>query len=157
MAARKNLITMVSDASGAIEILAAGRQTYLRAAAAYWTKGGTQAIAKLAAGERINVPATCAEEMDDLTVGKQLDQIFAQDVATASQPNNEVDKTDVGMVPALLMTTKADGTKIYVSAARWAHLLRVEGTKGQLLDISKWDEVAPVSPPAHQLVKAPGL
>jgi hypothetical protein len=111
----------------------------------------------LAACERINVPATCAEEMDDLTVGKQLDQIFAQDVATASQPNNEVDKTDVGMVPALLMTTKADGTKIYVSAARWAHLLRVEGTKGQLLDISKWDEVAPVSPPAHQLVKAPGL
>jgi hypothetical protein len=156
----KNLIAIVNDGSGAIEILTAGGQTYLKADTAYWTKNGTPAIAKLAAGKYINVPAASAAGMGDLTVGKLLDQIFAQDVAAANQLNTKVDKTQVGTVPALLMTTKADGTKIYVSADGQAHLLRVEGPHGQLgtLDFTKWDAVAPVSPPpASQLVKIPGL
>jgi hypothetical protein len=158
--AGKNLLAIVNDGSGAIQILTAGGQTYLKADTAYWTKNGTPAIAKVAAGKYINVPAASAAGMGDLTVGKLLDQIFAQDVAAANQLNTKVDKTHVGSVPALLMTVKADGTKIYVSADGRAHLLRVEGPKGQLgtLDFTQWDAVAPVSaPPANQLVKIPGL
>jgi hypothetical protein len=83
----------------------------------------------------------------DLTVDKLLDQIFTQDIARGNQLNTKMDKTDVGMVPVLLMTAKAEGTRIYGLADGQAHLLRVEGPKGQLgaLDFTQRDALAPVS------------
>ena len=158
--AGKNLRAIVNDGSGAIEILTAGGQTYLKADTAYWTKNGTAAIAKLAAGKYIKVPAASAAGMSDLTVGKLLDQIFAKDISTEGKLNTTVTKTEINGIPAYLMTTKADSTKIYVSADGQTRLLRVEGPKGQLgsLDFTEWDAVAPVSaPPANQLTTIPGL
>jgi len=158
--AGKNLRAMVNDGTGAIEILTVGGQTYLKADAAYWTKNGTAAIAKQAAGKYIKVPAASAAGMSDLTVGKLLDQIFAKDISTEGKLNTTVTKTEVNGAPAYLMTTKADATKVYVSADGQTRLLRVEGPKGQLgsLDFTEWDAVAPVSaPPANQLTTIPGL
>lgn len=151
----KNLIAIVNDGSGAIEILTAGEQAYLKADTAYWAKNGSPAIAKLAARKYINVPATSAPGLSDLTVDKLLDQIFIQDIARGNQLNTKVDKTDVGIVPVLLMTARAERTKIYGLTDGQAHLLRVAGPKGQLgaLDFTQWDALAPVSAqPANQLV-----
>ena len=158
--AGKNLRATVNDGTGAVEILTAGGQTFLKADTAYWTKNGTAAIAKLAAGKYIKVPAGSAAGMSELTVGKLLDQIFAKDISAEGKLNTKVDKAEVGGVPAYLMTTKADATKIYVSADGQARLLRVEGPHGQLgsLNFTEWDAVAPVSPPsAGQIVTIPGL
>jgi phage tail sheath protein FI len=158
--AGKNLQAIVNDGTGAIEILTVGGQTYLKADKAYWTKNGTAAIAKLAAGKYIKVPAASAAGMSDLTVGKLLDQIFAKDISAEGKLNTNVTKTVVNGIPAYLMTTKADATKIYVSADGQTRLLRVEGPTGKLgsLDFTEWDAVAPVSaPPANQLATVPGL
>ena len=158
--AGKNMQAMVNDGSGAIEILTVGGQTYLKADTAYWTKNGSAAIAKLAAGKYIKVPAGSAAGIGGLTVGKLLDQIFAKDISTAGKLNTTVKKTQINGVPAYLMTTKADDTKIYVSADGTAHLLRVEGSKGEqtTLDFTEWNAVKPPSPPpAGQLANIPGL
>src|SRR5665647_2687890 len=72
----------------------------------------------------------------------------------------KVDKTQVNGVPAYVMTTKANDTKIYVSADGQARLLRVEGSKGGLsaMDFTEWNAVPPVSAPAaSQLTTIPGL
>lgn len=156
----KNMQAIVNDGTGAIEILTVGGQTYLKADTAYWTKNGSAAIAKIAAGKYIKVPAGSAAGIGGLTVGKLMDQIFAKDISAAGKLNTTVTKTQINEVPAYLMTTKLDDTKIYVSADGTAHLLRVEGAKGQQtrLDFTEWNAVAPASPPpADQLAKLPGL
>ncbi len=158
--AGKNMRAIVNDGTGSIEILTVGGQTYLKADTAYWTKNGSAAIAKLAAGKYIKVPAGSAAGIGGLTVGKLLDQIFAKDISTAGKLNTTVKKTQIAGVPAYLMTTKLDDTKIYVSADGTAHLLRVEGAKGQQtrLNFTEWNAVAPPSPPpADQLADIPGL
>jgi hypothetical protein len=158
--AGKNMQAIVDDGTGAIEILTSGGQTYLKADNAYWTKNGSAAIAKLAAGKYIKVPAKSATGISGLTVGTLLDQIFAEDMSAASKLNTKVEKTEVNGVPVYLMTTKSDGTKIYVTADGKALLLRVEGSKNQqgTVDFTEWDAVAPVSPPpADQVATIPGL
>jgi hypothetical protein len=158
--AGKNMRAMVNDGTGAIEILTAGGQTYLKADTAYWTKNGSAAVAKLAAGKYIKVPAGSSAGIGGLTVGKLLDQIFAKDISTAGKVNTNVTKTEVGGVPAYVMTTKVDDMKIYVSADGKARLMRVEGSKGQqtTLDFTQWNTVPPASaPPADQLANIPGL
>lgn len=158
--AGKNMQGIVNDGSGAIEILTAGGQTYLKADTAYWTKNGSAAIAKLAAGKYIKVPATSAAGVSGLTVGTLLDEIFAKDMADPSKLNNKVEKADVAGVPAYLMTTKKDGTKIYVSADGQARLLRVVSSKNQqgTVEFTEWNAVKPVSAPqADQLATIPGL
>jgi len=158
--AGKNMQAIVNDGTGDVEILTVGGQTYLKADTAYWTKNGSAAVAKLAAGKYIKVPAGSAAGMGGLTVGTLLDQIFAQDISTAGKLNATVKKTQIDGVAAYLMTTKLDGTKIYVAADGTAHLLRVEGTKSAQtrLDFSEWNAVTPPSPPpADQLVDLPGL
>jgi phage tail sheath protein FI len=158
--AGKNMQAIVNDGTGAIEILTTGGQTYLKADNAYWTKNGSAAIAKLAAGKYIKVPATSAAAIGGLTVGTLLDQIFAKDMSTASKLSTKVEKANVNGVPAFLMMTKSDGTKIYVTADGKALLLRVEGSKNQpgTVDFTEWDAVAPVGPPpAGQVATIPGL
>jgi hypothetical protein len=158
--AGKNMHAKVNDGTGAIEILTVGAQTYLKADTAYWTKNGSSAIAKLAADKYIKVPAGSAAGIGGLTVGKLMDQIFAKDISAASKLSTTVKKTQIDGVPAYLMTTKRDDAKIYVSADGKAHLLRVEGAKGQQtrLDFTQWDAVPPASPPpASQLAEIPGL
>lgn len=93
-------------------------------------------------------------------MGTLLDQIFAKDMSTASKLSTKVEKTNVNGVPAYLMTTKSDGTKIYVTTDGKALLLRVEGSKSQpgTVDFTEWDAVAPVGPPpAGQVAAIPGL
>lgn len=157
--AGKNMRAIVNDGTGEIEILTAGGQTYLKADTAYWTKNGTAVIAKLAAGKYIKVPPESAAGIGALTVGTLLDQIFAKDMSTATKLNTRVAKTTVSGVPAYVMTTKSDNTKIYVSADGQARLLRVEAAKNQgTVDFAEWNAVAPVSaPPADQQVDIPGL
>jgi hypothetical protein len=156
--AGKNLKAVVNDGTGEIEILTAGGSTYVKADSAYWTRNGAASIATLAAGKYIKVPAGSSATASIPTVGKLLDQIFAKDISTASQLNTVVQKAAVAGVPAYLMTTKADQTKVYVSADGQAHLMRVEGSKGQVgvLDFTDWNAVAPYSPPpANQVVTIP--
>jgi hypothetical protein len=158
--AGKNMQAIINDGTGEIEILTVGGQTYLKADATYWTKNGTAAIAEQAAGKYIKVPAASAAGIGGLTIGSLLDQIFAKDMSTASKLNTKVQKTSVNGIPAYAMTTKSDGTKIFVSADGQARLLRVQGSKSQpgTVDFTEWNAVPPVSaPPADQLVNIPGL
>jgi hypothetical protein len=158
--AGKNMRAIINDGTGEIEILTTGGQTYLKADAAYWTKNGTAAIAKQAAGKYIKVPAASAAGVGALTVGSLLDQIMAKDMSATSKVDTKVEKTNVNGVPAYAMTTKSDGTKIFVSADGQARLLRVEGSKNQpgTVDFTEWNAVPPVSaPPADQLANIPGL
>jgi hypothetical protein len=158
--AGKNMRAIINDGTGEIEILTAGGQTYLKADTAYWTKNGTAAVAKQAAGKYIKVPAASAAGVSALTVGSLLDQIMAKDMSSSSKLNTKVEKTNVNGVPAYALTTKEDGTKIFVSADGQARLLRVQGSKKQpgTVDFTDWDAVPPVSaPPADQLVSIPGL
>lgn len=155
--AGKNMRAIVNDGTGEIEILTTGGQTYLKADTAYWTKNGSAAIAKLAAGKYIKIPPESAAGIGGLTVGTLLDQILAKDMSTATKLNTKVAKTTVNGVPAYAMTTKTDNTKIYVSADGQARLLRVEAAKDQgTVDFAEWNAVAPVSaPPADQQVEIP--
>jgi len=158
--AGKNMRAIINDGTGEIEILTAGGQTYLKADAAYWTKNGTAAVAKQAAGKYIKVPAASAAGVSALTVGSLLDQIMAKDMSSTSKVKTLVEKTNVNGVPAYALTTKSDGTKIFVSADGQGHLLRVEGSKNQpgTVDFTQWNAVPPVSaPPADQLANIPGL
>ena len=153
--AGKNNTAIVKDDTGTMELLTVGGQTYLKADTAYWTKNGNAAIAKLAAGKYIKVPATSAVKMNDTTVGKLLDQIY---LAAAGKLNATVKKTEVNGAPAYLLTTQANDTRLYVSADGQAHLLRVEGTKGQLSawNFTQWNAVPPATaPPAGQVATLP--
>ena len=103
---------------------------------------------------------TVRKQSGSSTLGKLLDQLFATNISTADKLNTKVKKTVVNGVPAYLMTTKADDTKIYVSADGKALLMRVVGSKGQqtTLDFTEWNAVPPMSAPAaDQLAKMPGL
>jgi hypothetical protein len=151
----KNNTALVNDGTGAMELLTVGGLTYLKADTAYWTKNGNAAMAKLAAGKYIKVPAASAAKMNDNTVGNLLNQIYA---SATGRLNSTVEKTQVNGVPAYLLTTKANDTKIYVSADGQAHLLRVEGSKGQLSawDFTQWNAVPPAAtPPAAQVTTLP--
>jgi hypothetical protein len=156
--AGKNLRAIVNDGTGNLEILTAGGATYFKADSAYWTKNGNPSIAKLAAGKYVRVPAGSSAGANIPTVGSLLDQIFAKDISAASKLNTTVKKTEVAGVPAYLMTTKTDKTKVFVSADGQARLIRVEGPTAQLgaLDFTEWNAVAPFSPPpASQVVAIP--
>jgi len=161
--AGKNTRVTADDGTGIVEILTAGGKSYLKADAAFWTKNGSAAIARSAAGKYVEVPAGSSAVMGDISVGKLLDRVFAKDLSAVGKLNTKVTASEVNGVPAYLMTTKADGTRIYVSTDAQARLLRVEGVKGAkgqgtTLDFSQWNAVPPASaPPASQLTKIPGL
>jgi hypothetical protein len=151
---------LVDFGNGAIEILKVNGGFYLKADAGYWTRlDGSAAIAKLAAGRYVKVPAGSAAGMGDFTVGALLQQVFEEDIPTAVNLNTEVQTTDVDGVPAFLMTTKVSGdARVYVSADGRGRLLRVESAKSGTLDFTEWDSVAPTRPPpANQLAKTPSL
>jgi hypothetical protein len=153
--AGKNNIALVDDGTGVMELLTVGGKTYIKADTAYWTKNGTAAIAKVAAGKYILVPAASAANMSDSTVGKLLTQIYA---SAAGQLSTKVVTTEVNGVPAYLLATKANDSKLYVSADGQARLLRVEGSKGQLSawDFTEWNAVPLASAPAaDQLTTLP--
>lgn len=157
----KNTRAKINDGSGAVEIIATGGTVYVKADAAFWTKNASAAMAKVAAGKYVKVPAAAASDMNSLKVGTLLDKIFAGDMSAVDKLNTKVETTDVNGVPAYVMTTRigGDGTKIYASADGQAHLLRFDGPKGQpgTMDFTEWDAVAPVSaPPADQVIQIPG-
>ena len=145
--AGKNNTALINDGTGAMELLTVGGKTYLKADTAYWTKNGSAAIAKVAAGKYIVVPPTSAAAMSDSTAGKLLSQIYS---SASGQLSTKVVKTEVNGVPAYLLTTKSNDTKLYVTADGQARLLRVQGSKGQLSawDFSEWNAVPLVSAPA---------
>jgi hypothetical protein len=153
--AGKNNTAMINDGTGVMELLTVAGKTYLKADTAYWTKNGSAAIAKVAAGKYIVVPSTSAAAMSDSTAGKLLSQIYA---SAAGQLSTKVVKTEVNGVPAYLLTTKTNDTKLYVSADGQARLLRVEGSKGELQawDFTQWNAVPAVSAPtAAQVTTIP--
>jgi len=156
----KNTRVSANDGTGSLEILTVGGKRYLKADAAYWTKNGSAAIAMIAAGKYVEVPAGSAAVMGAFTVGRLLDRVFAQDIPAVGKLDGRVTNAEVNGAPAYLMTTKIKGTKIYVSADGQAHLLRVVTPKSQqtTLDFSQWNAVPRTStPPADQLAKIPGL
>jgi hypothetical protein len=151
----KNNKALVDDGSGSMELLTVGGKTYIKADAAYWTKNGDAAIAKLAAGKYILVPAASAAKMSDTTVGKLLKQIYT---SASGQLSSKVVKTEINGVPAYLLTTKTNDTKLYVSSDGQARLLRVVGSKGQMSawDFTEWNAVPPATaPPASQQATMP--
>ena len=156
-----NTKAIVNDGTGVIEILTVGGSYYFKADAAYWTKNGSAALATLAAGKYVTVPAQSAASLGNLKMGTLLDTILSADMSTAGKLTTNVDKTVVGGVPAYVLTDKiaSNGAKIYVSADGKNRLLRLVSPKTQgSLDFTQWDAVAPVSPPsADQIVKLPGL
>jgi hypothetical protein len=128
------------------------------AAKAYWTRNGSAAAAKVAAGKYVKVPA--GTRVGDLKVGTLLDGAFKDlPLAGAFQ---KVEATDVDGTPAYLLADRLspqDG-QIYVSADGKARLLRIVTLKANrgTLDFTEWDAVPPKSPPpADQLVEIPGL
>jgi predicted heme/steroid binding protein len=154
----KNARALVNDGTGQAELLTVGGDVYVRADAAYWTKNGSAALAKVAAGKYVKIPAGTGLT-DTLKVSKLLDGIFTDlPLAGALQ---QVERTDLGGTPAYLLTDRigAGGGKIYVSADGKAYLLRIVSTKGNpgVLEFTEWNSVPPFSaPPASQQIKIPG-
>lgn len=153
-----NARALVNDGAGEAELLTVGGDVYVKADAAYWTKNGSAALAKVAAGKYVKVPAGSGLT-DALKVGKLLDGVFTDlPLAGALQ---RVEQTDLDGTPAYLLTDRvgAEGGKIYVSADGKANLLRIVSTKGNpgVLDFTEWNAVPPFSaPPASQQIKIPG-
>ena len=149
--AGKNNTALINDGTGVMELLTVGGKTYLKADTAYWTKNGSAAIAKVAAGKYIVVPPTSAAAMNDSTAGKLLSQIYA---SAAGQLSTKVVKTEINGIPTYLLTTKNNDTKLYVSADGQARLLRVQGSKGELQawDFTQWNAVPAVSAPTPSQV-----
>jgi len=154
-----NTRVIVNDGTGAVEILTVKGRFYLKADTAYWTKNGSAAIAKVAAGKYVTVPAAAEAGMDNLKVGTLLDKILARDMSTADKLNTKVEEGEIDGVSVYRMTDKvgSNGSKIYVSADGRARLMRIEGPKSQgSLNFTEWDSVVPVSaPPVDQVVELP--
>lgn len=157
----KSSRAIVNDGTGEVEILTVNGNYYIKADAAFWTKNGSSVIAELAADKYVKVPAGSASALGNLTVGALLPQILDPDMSKAEKLTTNVEKTQVGGVPAYLITDRigSDGSKMYVSADGTARLLRLEGPKDEgSLDFTEWDAVAPMTePPASQIVTIPGL
>jgi hypothetical protein len=156
-----NTTVIVNDGTGKLEVLTVNGNYYLKADAAFWSKNGSAAVAKLAADKYVKVPASMAAGMSDLKMGALLDKILAKDMSTANKLSTNVEKTELNGVPAYVLTDKigSDGSKIYASADGQARLMRLVGPKSEgSLDFTEWDAVPPVSaPPADQIVSLPGL
>jgi len=154
----KNARALVNDGTGEAELLTVGGDIYVKADAAYWTKNGSAALAKVAAGKYVKIPAGTGLT-DTLKVSKLLDGVFTDlPLAGALQ---KVGQTDLDGIPAYLLTDRvgAGGGKIYVSADGKASLLRIVSTKGNpgVLDFTEWNAVPPFTvPPASQQIKIPG-
>lgn len=159
-----NTTSMVTSAPSSLTI---DSTTYLKADAAYWTKNGSAALAKIASGKYVKLPAGSVAGLDDFKVGPLMDQLFNDGTSSADKMSATVETTDVGGVPAYLMTTRnGDGTKIYVTADGRARLLRAVSPKKHVgaldfgagtLDFSEWDAVATISaPPVDQILQIPG-
>lgn len=154
----KNTRAVFNDGTVGAELLTVGANSYIKADAAYWAKYGSAAIAKIAAGKYIKIPAGTGT--GDLKVGSLLDGAF-KDMPLGGALQ-KVEATDVDGTPAYLLADKLtpqDG-QIYVSADGKARLLRIVSAKANAgtLDFSEWDAVPLQSPPpADQLVKIPGL
>ena len=156
----------VSDSHGEFEVLNVDGTTYLKAGAAYWTKNGSAAMAKIAAGRYFKAPVGLIPGIDDLKVRPLMDKLFAEDMSSADKVDTTVGTTDVDGVSAYLLTTSnGQGTKVYVSTDAERRLLRVVTPKkrdGTLnfgegtLNFSEWDAVAPVSAP-HRILQIPGF
>lgn len=143
----KNYKAIVNDGNGVLELLTVAGKIYKKGDAAYYTKSYSAAAAKALAGRYTVLSAESAAQMGIPTVGKLLDQIYA---AAAGNLSDKVVKTTVNGVPAYLLTSKTNDTKIYVSADGHTRLLQVVGTKGQksTWDFTQWDAVPAVSAPA---------
>ena len=154
-----NSRAIVNDGTDTLEILSVNGSYYFKADAAFWTKNGGAAVAKLTADKYVKVPAASATDMGNLKIGTLLGKILATDMSAVQNLTTNVQKTAVGGVPAYLMTDKigSDGAKIYVSADGKARLLRLQGPKASM-DFTQWDSVPPLSPPrADQIATIPGL
>jgi hypothetical protein len=66
-----NTKVTVNDGTGALEILTVNGNYYLKADAAFWTKNGSSAAAKVAADKYVKLPASLAASMSDLKMGTQ--------------------------------------------------------------------------------------
>jgi hypothetical protein len=150
----KNNLVLVNDGTGVVEMLTVGGKTYRKADTAYWTKNYSAAVAKTLAGKYTPLSAASAAATGAPTVSGLLNQIYA---SATGQLSTKVVKTQVNGVPAYLLTTKTNDTKIYVSADGKALLLRVEGSKGQLTawDFTQWNAVPPASAPAAAQLNTP--
>ena len=154
-----NSRVIANDGTDTVEILTVNGSYYFKADAAFWTKNGGAAVAKLTAGKYVKVPAASATGMGNLKIGTLLDQIFATNMSAVQNLTTNVDKTEVAGVPAYLLTDKigSSGGKIYTTADGRARLLRLEGPKGSV-NFTQWDAVPPMSPPsADQIANVPGL
>jgi hypothetical protein len=150
---------LVNFGSGPIEVLKVNEDFYLKADVTFWTRLDSVAVAKVAAGKYVKVPAGSAAGMGDFRVGTLLDQVFEEDIPSADKLNTAVQTTIIDGVPAYLMTSKVGSdAKIYVSADGRARLLRTQSAKTGVLSFSEWDSVAPAgAPPAEQSATVPGL
>ena len=154
----KSTQAIINDGTVSAELLTVGASTYIKADAAYWTKNGSAAIAKIAAGKYIKIPAGTGT--GDLKIGTLLDGIFTKDLPLAGMLQ-KVEATDVAGVPAYLLTDKIGGEngKLYISADGQSNLLRIVSLKANsgTLDFTEWNAVAPMSAPAaSEVVKIPG-
>jgi uncharacterized protein YceK len=157
--AGKNTRAVMNDGTVGAELLTVGASTYIKADAAYWAKNGSAAIAKMAAGKYIKIPARTGT--DDLKVGTLLDGVFAKDLPLAGLLQ-KVEATDLAGVPAYVLTDKAGGEngKLYISADGQSNLLRIVSVKSSsgTMDFTDWNAVEPMSTPAaSEVVKIPGL
>lgn len=154
----KNTQAKVNDGTSDLELLSVGGNIYIKADSAYWTKNASSAIAKVAAGKYVKVPAASGM-MDELKVSALLEGLFKD--LPLSGMTQKVEQTDVDGVPAYMLADRIgsqDG-QIYVSADGKAQLLRIVSAKKNTgtLDFTDWDAVPPLSaPPASQQVKIPG-
>jgi hypothetical protein len=150
---------LVDFGTGGIEILKVNDDFFLKAGATFWTRLESAAAAQVAAGKYVKVASGSAAGMGDFRVGMLLDHVFAEVLPGADELNTTVQVSEVGGVPAYLMTTTVAGdAKIYVSADGLARLLRTEGAKTGTLAFTEWSSVEPVVAPAQdQRAIVPGL
>jgi hypothetical protein len=153
-----NTRAMLNDGTVGAELLTVGATTYIKADAAYWAKNGSPAVAKIAAGKYIKLPAGAGT--NDLKVATLLDGVFTKDLPLSGMLQ-KVETADVAGVPAYVLTDKVGGEngKLYISADGQSNLLRIVSLKAKsgTLDFTEWNAVAPMSaPPASEVVKIPG-
>jgi len=154
----RNSRALVNDGTGEAELLTVGGDVYVKADGGYWTKNGSAALARVAAGKYVKIPAGSGLT-DALRVSKLLDGVFT-DLPLAGALE-KVSQTDLGGKPAYLLTDRvgAGGGKIYVSADGKANLRRIVSTKGSpgILDFTEWNAVPPFrAPPVSQQIRIPG-
>lgn len=146
-------VTVDMGSAGKVRILSVGGTVYMQASAAFWRAQGAPAEIQKAGDKFVKAPTEATGLLDELTLGKFLDEAFSE--LKASEVSQTVGQESVDGVDCWVVTDKRgkDQGALYVSKDK-LQIVRFSGSKdtpGQI-DFSSWNEDLGIKAPSPDQV-----